>query len=246
MSKYIPAILGIALIALLAQAQSTPAGAAILDSGIALDLTPKQLLMWLPAIGVAIYFVYRNIERLLPIFVVALLIFVALTASGCAGVAESIADPSGYTARTQAKEKTAQDQAFAESQRWLSEGKHADADKARSDSEARQAEADAQTAQAQANAFAQLGDAIKEAGRPNNAPIIVAMILIVAIAGWAVWNARQVTVDTIAATRPQIQPPPSVLLIAQQTGLTPLHDGQRWLLLDEQGHVVQRQRLLTG
>lgn len=166
-------------------------------------------------------------------FAIALSILsLALLLSGCAGLTESIADPAGYTARTQAKEKTAQDQA--------------DADKARSDSEARQAEADAQTAQAQANAFAQLGNAIKEAGRPNNAPIIVAMILIVAIAGWAIWNARQVTVDTIAATRPQLQPPPQVLFIAQQDGLIPIHDGQRWLLLDEQGHVVKQQRLLTG
>lgn len=180
-------------------------------------------------------------------FAIALSILsLALLLSGCAGLAESIADPAGYTARTQAKEKTEQDQASAESQRWLSEGKQADADKARSDSEARQAEADAQTAQAQADAFAQLGNAIKEAGQPNNAPIIVAMILIVLTAGWAIWNARRTTVDAIAATRPQLQPPPSVLLIAQQTGLSPLHDGQRWLLLDEQGHVVQRQRLITG
>lgn len=180
-------------------------------------------------------------------FAIALSILsLALLLSACAGVAESIADPAGYTARTQAKEKTAQDQAFAESQRWLSEGKQADADKARSDSEARQAEADAQTAQAQANAFAELGNAIKEAGKPNNAPIIIAMILIVAIAGWAIWNARQVTVDTIAATRPQLQPPPQVLLIAQQSGLTPIHDGQRWLMLDDDGNVVKRQRLITG
>lgn len=29
-------------------------------------------------------------------------------------------------------------------------------------------------------------------------------------------------------------------------GLSAVHDGQRWLLVDEQGTVVQRQRLIAG
>lgn len=185
-----------------------------------------------------------------------LLFVVALAVSGCSGTVESVIDPDGYTARTQAQEKSRQEEASAESQRWLAEGQQADADKARADAEARaaeaaaaaaqaQAEAQARTAEANADAFAAAVEAVRQAAQPNNAPIIVAMILMVAIAGWAIWNARKTTVDTIAATR-QLQTPHSVLLAAQQHHLIPHHDGQRWLLCDEHGNVIKQQRLITG
>ena len=177
-------------------------------------------------------------------------------AAGCSGTAQSIIDPDGYTARTQAQEKTRQDEAFAQSQQWLADAERAKADAQRADAEARSAEANAAAAQAQAeaqarsaeanaDAFATAADAIRQAARPNNAPIIVAMILMVLVAGWAIWNARKVTVDTIAATR-QLQTPYSVMLAAQQYGLIARHDGQRWLLCDEHGKVVKQQRMLTG
>ena len=177
---------------------------------------------------------------------IALLLLAAgLMAAGCSGTAQSIIDPDGYTARTQAQEKTRQDEAFAQSQQWLADAERAKADAQRADAEARSAEANAAAAQAQAEAQARSAEAIRQAARPNNAPIIVAMILMVLVAGWAIWNARKVTVDTIAATR-QLQTPYSVMLAAQQYGLIARHDGQRWLLCDEHGKVVKQQRMLTG
>lgn len=183
--------------------------------------------------------------------------------SGCGGTVQSVIDPEGYTRRTEAEQKAAQESAFAESQRWLAEGKRADADAQRADAEARaaeaaaaaqQAQAQAQQAQAQAmaqqsqsyaDAMAKLGLAIKDAAKPNNLPIIIAIIAIVAISGWAIWNQRQATV-AIANSHPMLAPPPEVKLLAESNGLTAIHDGQRWLLLDEDGKVIKRQRLITG
>ena len=193
--------------------------------------------------------------------------------TGCGGTVQSVIDPEGYTRRTEAEQKTAQENAFAESQRWLAESKRAEADAQRADAEARadaqradaearaaeassaaqQAQAQAQQAQAQAmaqqsqsyaEAMAKLGTAIKDAAKPNNLPIIIAILAIVLIAGWAIWNQRQTAVAI--ASRPMLAPPPEVKLIADSHGLTPIHDGQRWLLLDEEGHVVKRQKLITG
>lgn len=182
--------------------------------------------------------------------------------TGCGGTVQSVIDPEGYTRRTEAEQKTAQGNAFAESQRWLAESKRAEADAQRADAEARaaeassaaqQAQAQAQQAQAQAmaqqsqsyaEAMAKLGTAIKDAAKPNNLPIIIAILAIVLIAGWAIWNQRQTAVAI--ASRPMLAPPPEVKLIADSHGLTPIHDGQRWLLLDEEGHVVKRQKLITG
>lgn len=175
--------------------------------------------------------------------------------TGCGGALQSVIDPEGYTRRTEAEQKTAQDSAFADSQRWLAEGKRADADAQRADAEARAAEASAAAQQAQAQAQAQqaqsyaeamtkLGEAVKDAAKPNNAPVIIAILAIVLIAGWAIWNQRQATVAI--ANRPLLAPPPDVKLIADSHGLTPIHDGQRWLLVDEAGHVIKRQRLITG
>lgn len=176
-----------------------------------------------------------------------MIILMAIVLSGCSGVIESIADPAGYTQR-----QTAQ----ADAKRADAEARRADAESEteRSRSEAQREQAEAQEAasrsaadQANAAAFAKLGEAIKEAGQPNNAPVIVAMLLIAGIAGWVVWNSRQVTVQTIAASRPpMLSPPPAVKLLAEQQGLNAVHDGQRWLLVDEQGTVVQRQRLIAG
>jgi len=183
-----------------------------------------------------------------------MIVFMAIVLSGCSGVIESVVDPAGYTqrqtAQAEAKRSDAEAQrAFAESQSALAES---EAERSRSEAQRAQAEAQAAASrstadQATAAAFAKLGEAIKEAGQPNNSPVIVAMLLIACIAGWVVWNSRQVTVQTIAASRPPVlAPPPAVKLLAEQQGLNAVHDGQRWLLVDEQGTVVQRQRLIAG
>ena len=184
-----------------------------------------------------------------------MIIFMAIVLSGCSGVIESVVDPAGYTqrqtAQAEAKRADAEAQrAFAESQSALAES---EAERSRSEAQRAQAEAQAAASrstadQATAAAFAKLGEAIKEAGQPNNSPVIVAMLLIAGIAGWVVWNNRPVTtVQAIAASRPPaLAPPPAVKLLAEQQGLNAVHDGQRWLLVDEQGTVVQRQRLIAG
>lgn len=183
------------------------------------------------------------------------LLIILATVTGCAGLAESVVDPQGRTQRVQAQEKTKQDEALAQ-------GKQADADKADADARARAAEADAQadTAEAQADqarskAFTDLGEAIKDAGQ-NNTPLVVAIIAILLIAGWAVWNANQTTVAVAQSGQPRLLPappaaqliavPPAVQLIADRHGLTPVHDGLVWTLQDEHGNIVQRQKLLTA
>ena len=181
-----------------------------------------------------------------PILIIAL----ATLLTGCSGLAQSVVDSNGYTRRVEAVEKTEQERAFAQSQQWLAQGKAAESqarsDEAQAEAAARAAEAQAATDQANALAFASLGKAIQEAGEPNNAPVIVAMLLIVGFAGWAIWNSRQTTIQAIAASRPMLQPPPAVQMLADQQGLRPIHDGQRWLLVDELGKVVQRQKFITG
>lgn len=168
------------------------------------------------------------------------IILMALVLSGCSGVIESMIDPAGYTQRQTAQADARRSEADAERSRN-------EADTERSRSEAQRAQAEAQADRATAAAFAQLGDAIKAAGEPNNAPVIVAMLLIACVSGWAVWNSRQVTIQTIAASRPLLSPPPAaVQLLAEQQGLNAVHDGQRWLLVDERGTVVKRQRLIVG
>lgn len=194
----------------------------------------------------------------------AIMAILAFVLSGCGGAAQSIIDPDGYTARTQAEQKTRQEEAFAESQRWLAEGRRAEADGQRAEAEARAAEASAAAQQAQAQAMtaqaeaqaeadkvrseamARLGEAIRDAAKPNNAPIIVALLLVTLIAGWAIWNQRRATETVVTSNRAMLSPPPEVKLIADAHGLHPIHDGTRWLLLDVEGHVVKRQRLITG
>ena len=168
------------------------------------------------------------------------IILMAIVVSGCSGVVESAIDPAGYTQRQTAQADAERSRNEADTERSRSEAQRAQAD-------AQAAESKATADQATAAAFAQLGDAIKAAGEPNNAPVIVAMLLIACVSAWAVWNSRQVTVQTIAASRPPVlAPPPAVKLLAEQQGLNAVHDGQRWLLVDEQGTVVQRQRLIAG
>lgn len=183
-------------------------------------------------------------KRLL--FVITLLFLL----SGCGGTVQSIIDPEGYTRRTEAEQKADQEKAFAESQRWLAEGKRADAEARAAEASAAaqqaQAQAMAQQSQSYAEAMAKLGESIKDAAKPNNLPIIIAIIAIVAISGWAIWNQRQATVAIASSHHPMLSPPPEVKLLAESNGLTPIHDGQRWLLVDEAGNVVKRQRLITG
>lgn len=195
------------------------------------------------------------------IITLLIILAVAITVTGCAGLAESVIDPQGRTQRVQAQEKTKQDEAFAQHQQWLAQGKQADADKADADARARAAEAGAQadTAEAQADqarskAFADLGEAIKDAGQ-NNTPVVVAIIAILLIAGWAVWNANQTTVAVAQSNgQPRLLPsppaaqivPPAVQRIADHHGLTPVHNGHIWTLQDEHGNIVQRQRLITS
>lgn len=266
MNKYIPAILGIILIALLAQAQSTAKGAAILDSNaVVLNLTPKQLLMYLPSVAVGIWLIYKNIERLLPIFVIALVIFIAFTMSGCAGVAESIVDPTGYTQRSQSQSDA--QRAFAESQKALAES-----EAERSRSEARRAEAEAQTAQAQAQGQAAQAqaqaefataatNAVKEAAAQNKGVLIFAIALIAGMAAWMIYNNTKIVVAVTSSPAYQQQQsvmlppptpahiigaPPAVQMIADRKGLRPQFDGERWLLVDDEGVVRERQRLISG
>ena len=169
------------------------------------------------------------------------LLIILATVTGCAGLAETVVDPQGRTQRVQAQEKTKQDEADARA-------RAAEAD-AQSDTAAAQAD------QARSKAFADLGEAIKDAGQ-NNTPVVVAIIAILLIAGWAVWNANQTTVAVAQSGQPRLLPappaaqliavPPAVQLIADRHGLTPVHDGIVWTLQDENGNVVQRQKLLTA
>ncbi len=170
-----------------------------------------------------------------------------LLCSACSGVAESLIDPEGYTRRVEAQEATEQKDAFAESQKWLAEGEQAKATQAQADADARAAEAAADADKARSTAYAQFAKAIQEAGKPNNAPVIIAILAIVLLAGWAIWHSRQITIAVINQ-QPQhmLYPPMQVALLAEQYGLTPRHDGQRWLLVDKDGVVIQRQKLLTG
>ena len=173
------------------------------------------------------------------IITLLIILAIAITVTGCAGLAESVIDPQGRTQRVQAQEKTKQDEAFAQ-------GKQADA-------RARAAEARAD--QARSKAFADLGQAVKDAGQ-NNTPVVVAIIAILLIAGWAIWNANQTTVAVAQSGQPRLLPappaaqliavPPAVQRIADHHGLTPVHDGIVWTLQDEHGNTVQRQKLLTA
>lgn len=179
------------------------------------------------------------------------LILIVAVMSGCGGIVESTVDPDGYTARTQAKEKTAQDDAFARSQQWLAEQEKARADTAQADGQARQREADADiekaktdAAKATAAAFEAMGEQITSAASANKNLVLVAMLLLVGFAAFAVWNMRQVA-DAATSQLPQL-PPTLVRNIARQKGLYPmLGDDGRWYLVDEIGNVKERQKLLA-
>lgn len=184
------------------------------------------------------------------------LILIVAVMSGCGGIVESTVDPDGYTARTQAKEKTAQDDAFARSQQWLAEQEKARADAADADGRAREKEADADiekaktdAAKATAAAFEAMGEQITNAANANKNLVLIAILLIVGFAAFAIWNMRRVTTVTMEAlvNRPPLQlpAPPQVILIAQRENLTPVQVDGRWLMLDEDGNVKKRQKILA-
>lgn len=177
--------------------------------------------------------------------IVAVLLLSVLL-SGCGGVVESVVDPSGYTQRETAKSDALRSQSEAEAEHSRSE-----AQRAQADSEARQEEAQAAFATAATNA-------VKEAAAQNRTAVLFGMILIAALAGWSIWNMKQVTVAaTMASAQQQLLPPPpqvklippQVKLIAEERGYTVsiAQDG-RWLLLDDEGNVRMRQKQnqLTG
>ena len=211
-------------------------------------------------------------------FAIALsLLTLAFALTGCAGVAESMIDPQGYTQRSQSQSEALRSQAqaqqaFAESQKAL-----ADSEAERSRSEARRAEAEAQTAQAQAAADQANADAdaraaeaqanfataatkaVKDAAAQNKGVLIFAIALIAGMAAWMIHNNTKVVMAVAqqqtrpaAAMLPQsaqgyiIAAPPSVQMIADAKGLRPQFDGERWLLVDREGVVRERQRLITG
>jgi len=190
--------------------------------------------------------------------------------TGCSGVAESIVDPAGYTQRStaasNAQRSAAEAQkAFAESQKAL-----ADSEAERSRSEAQRAQADAQkaqalakseteraqfaaeaqarTAEAQSKAFESAANSIVEAAAQNRNAVIFAIVVMGLLAGWMVHQSSRVA---IAASGQQpmhamLSVPHAVQMIADSTETKPVYDGQRWLLIDSDGNVRQRQRLITG
>lgn len=203
-------------------------------------------------------------------FAIALsLLTLAFVLVGCAGVAESIVDPAGYTQRSTAqsdaqRSQAEAQQAFAESQKAL-----ADSEAERSRSEARRAEAEAQAASAQAAADQASADAdaraaeaqadfataatnaVKDAAAQNKGVLIFAITLIAGMAAWMIHNNTKIVVAVTqqqGTYRPQsvvqLPPPPQVQMLADQHDLTPHFNGQRWILIDNDGTPRFQQKLL--
>lgn len=203
-------------------------------------------------------------------FAIALsLLTIALGLVGCAGVAESVIDPQGYTQRSQAQSEALRSQAeaqqaFAESQKALAESEaersRSEAQRAQAEAQAAQAQAEAQAAQAQAQAefAAAATKAVKDAAGQNKGVLIFAIALIAGMAAWMIHNNTKVVMTVTqqhaqpAAMLPPIRQvqviaaPPQVKMIADSKGLHAHFDGQRWLLVDDEGVVRERQKLLPG
>lgn len=200
--------------------------------------------------------------------IVSVLAILALT--GCAGVAESMIDPQGYTARSQAQSEALRSQAeaqqaFAESQKAFAESEaersrseaqraqaEAQAERERSAAAQAQAEAQAAAAQAQADFATAATKAVKDAANQNKGVLVFAIALIAGMAAWMIHNNTKIVVavtqqQAAASTSSRLLAPPyEVQLLANNSGCTPRHDGQRWLLIDQNGTVRYQQKLLEG
>lgn len=196
--------------------------------------------------------------------------------TGCAGVAESVIDPQGYTQRSTAQSDALRSQAeaqtaFAESQKALadseaersrSEARRAEADARASEAQAAadqaSAEADARAAEAQANFATAAAKAIKDAANQNKGVLIFAIALIAAMAVWMIHNNTKIVLavtqqhanrQPVMLPAPHVQllgVPPDIQLIADRHELTPQFNGERWLLVDNDGNARFQQKLLQG
>lgn len=169
------------------------------------------------------------------------LLVAALILVGCSN------DPLGMTSREQARSAAQQSQ-------WDSEARQAEAQasaaRAQAEAQARAAEAQAkaEVEKTQIEAWTDAIQKVEDASKRNLGVVYLLIVAIVGLSGTAIYWMGRTNTAMAAQSAPQrrmLSVEQQVALLAQREGLYAQFDGQRWLLVDDEGVVRKQQKLLT-